>query len=360
MKNERAIEILDPEHRERYESIEPVNEACRMGMEALWLRVPRTPYPDGDLHILACANCGSGEYLHNEDGSEQRFCGQCGQAIDWHGGIHTPLRTESRAVLKYPGSKWRLAEWIISLMPPHKSYLEPFFGSGAVFFKKQPSRIETINDLDGEIVNLFQCIREEPHKLARAVAMTPYSREEYERAWSWHKSGQQAEGIEAARLTLARYWQTHGSSTVYKGGWKNDRAGREYAYAARYWRQLPLWIENAAVRLQEAQIEQAPAVEVIRRFQHPDVLIYADPPYLLSTRKGKQYNEEMVTDAQHIELLAALKEHPGPVILSGYDNKLYDWHLQGWTKLHKQSQAEGGAVRTETVWLNYEPQESLL
>lgn len=92
--------------------------------------------------------------------------------------------TAQRPVLKYTGSKWRMADWIISLMPPHRSYLEPFFGSGAVFFKKPPSRIETINDLDGEIANLFRCVREKTEELARAVELTPYSREEYERAWS--------------------------------------------------------------------------------------------------------------------------------------------------------------------------------
>ena len=266
-------------------------------------------------------------------------------------------RKTPHPTLKYPGSKWRMAEWIISLMPPHKSYLEPFFGSGAVFFKKPPSRIETINDLDGEIVNLFRCIREQPEELMRAVATTPYSRGEYEQAWRHFKQGGQIrpDGIEAARLTLVRYWQAHGSTVVYKGGWKNDRAGREYAYDVRYWRQLPEWIANAAERLKSAQIEQAPAVEVIKRFHHHDVLIYADPPYVLSTRKGKQYIVEMTEDAQHIELLDALKEHPGPFILSGYDNDLYNIHLQGWTKLHRKAQAEGGAARMETVWLNYKP-----
>ena len=79
----RAREILDPEHREAYESLEPVNEACRMGVEALRRRVPESPYPDGDAGVLACPSCGSGEYLHNEDGNRCRFCGQCGQAIDW-------------------------------------------------------------------------------------------------------------------------------------------------------------------------------------------------------------------------------------------------------------------------------------
>lgn len=263
---------------------------------------------------------------------------------------------KKRPVLKYPGSKWRMADWIISLMPPHKSYLEPFFGSGAVFFNKRPSRIETTNDLDGEIVNLFRCVREWPEELACAVALTPYSREEYERAWSRFKAGGKACGIEDARLTLVRYWQSHGSTSVYKGGWKNDRAGREYAYDVRYWRNLPGWVLDAAERLKDAQIEQAPAVELIRRFKHPDVLIYADPPYVVSTRKGKQYVVDMVEDRQHIELLEALKEHPGPVILSGYENELYEKHLQGWMKLHKKALAEGGAARTETVWLNYEPQ----
>lgn len=263
---------------------------------------------------------------------------------------------KKRPVLKYPGSKWRMADWIISLMPPHKSYLEPFFGSGAVFFNKRPSRIETINDLDGEIVNLFRCVREWPEELACAVALTPYSREEYERAWSRFKAGGKACGIEDARLTLVRYWQSHGSTSVYKGGWKNDRAGREYAYDVRYWRNLPGWVLDAAERLKDAQIEQTQAVELIRRFKHPDVLIYADPPYVVSTRKGKQYVVDMVEDRQHIELLEALKEHPGPVILSGYENELYEKHLQGWMKLHKKALAEGGAARTETVWLNYEPQ----
>lgn len=266
---------------------------------------------------------------------------------------------KKRPVLKYPGSKWRMADWIISLMPPHKSYLEPFFGSGAVFFNKKPSRIETINDLDGEIVNLFRCVREWPEELACAVALTPYSREEYERAWSRFKAGGKARGIEDARLTLVRYWQSHGSTSVYKSGWKNDRAGREYAYDVRYWRNLPGWVLDAAERLKDAQIEQTQAVELIRRFKHPDVLIYADPPYVVSTRKGKQYVVDMVEDRQHIELLEALKEHPGPVILSGYENELYEKHLQGWVKLNKKALAEGGAARTETVWLNYEPQISM-
>ena len=85
MNVERAREILDPEHRENYDGMEAVNEACRMGRDALGKLVPLRPYPDGDKNIMACPRCGSGEYLHNEDGNRCRFCGQCGQAIDWDG-----------------------------------------------------------------------------------------------------------------------------------------------------------------------------------------------------------------------------------------------------------------------------------
>ena len=83
MSVERAAEILDPERAERFTSMEPVTEACRMGRDALLLRIPRSPHPDGDKSILSCPNCGSGEYLHNQDEAENTFCGQCGQAILW-------------------------------------------------------------------------------------------------------------------------------------------------------------------------------------------------------------------------------------------------------------------------------------
>ena len=82
--------------------------------------------------------------------------------------------------MKYPGSKWGSADWIISHFPEHHSYLEPFFGSGGVFFNKPRSDIETINDLDGEVVNLFRQIRNDPERLAREIYFTPYSREAYE------------------------------------------------------------------------------------------------------------------------------------------------------------------------------------
>ena len=77
------------------------------------------------------------------------------------------------AIIKYPGAKWSLAKWIVGQFPAHHSYLEPFFGSGAVLFNKPRSHIETVNDLDGDVVNFFRWIRDDPERLAKEIYWTP-------------------------------------------------------------------------------------------------------------------------------------------------------------------------------------------
>ena len=90
-----------------------------------------------------------------------------------------------KAVVKYPGSKWSLARWIISFFPEHHSYLEPYFGGGAVLFEKPAAPIETVNDLDGEVVNFFRVVRDEESrkKLVDWLRYTPYAREAYEESF---------------------------------------------------------------------------------------------------------------------------------------------------------------------------------
>jgi DNA adenine methylase len=75
-----------------------------------------------------------------------------------------------KTLLNYPGAKWGMAKQIIAMMPPHRSYLEPFFGSGAVLFNKPPSAIETVNDIDGDVVNFFTVLREQPEELYARIS----------------------------------------------------------------------------------------------------------------------------------------------------------------------------------------------
>lgn len=257
------------------------------------------------------------------------------------------------AVIKYPGAKWSIAKWIISHFPEHHSYLEPFFGSGAVLFTKERGNIETVNDLDGDVVNLFEWIRNDPERLARAVYWTPYSREVYNRAWEAGKT--ETDPFQRAVDFYARMMMGHGFRTTgEKVGWKNDVQGREASYAAGYWSKTPEVIFQAAERLRGVQIEHMDAVDLIRRFAFPNVLIYADPPYLLNTRHGKQYKCEMTT-ADHKRLLEALKAHPGPVLLSGYDSDLYNNELRGWEREEIDAMAQTATKRREVLWMNFIP-----
>lgn len=256
-----------------------------------------------------------------------------------------------KAVMKYPGSKWSIADWIISYFPEHHSYLEAFFGSGAVLFNKPRSNIETVNDLDGNVVNLFEWIRKDPERLAREIYLTPYARQIYDDAFKMVPDDSFGKAVNFyIRLNMGYGFRTNNS----KVGWKNDVQGREKAYAAKDWCMLPEKIMVAAERIRGVQIENRPAAEVIERFNNPKVLIYADPPYVLSTRNGKQYRHEM-DDKQQNALIDVLLAHKGPVLLSGYDSDLYNDRLQGWYREETTCFSQVSTKKREVLWMNFEP-----
>ena len=256
-----------------------------------------------------------------------------------------------RSVLRYPGSKWNIASQLVRLIPEHHTYVEPFFGSGAVLFNKQQSNIEMVNDLDSNVVNLFHCIQEDAQNLARMVMTTPFSREIYE--VTYRNAYDNDDSYQKALKFLIQCWQGYGFRTDgSKVGWRNDVQGRERAYALWNWYRLPEWLIDIAERLRMVQIENRPALEVIERFNYSNVFMYIDPPYMLHTRTGKQYNYEM-TDSDDEELLKMLLQSKAKIMLSGYESDMYNDYLAGWGKKQFSSYAEHGKPRTETVWINY-------
>lgn len=255
-----------------------------------------------------------------------------------------------RRVLKYPGSKWNIARQLVELIPEHHSYVEPYFGSGAVLFNKPPSHIETVNDLDSDVTNLFRCIQKDSERLAKLVMTTPFSREEYDKQFEGIDQTMYASSFQRAAGFLIRCWQGHGFRTTgVKVGWKNDVVGRERAYALWDWYRLPEWIIDIAERLRKVQIENRPALEVIERFNYSNVFMYIDPPYLLNTRAGKQYEE----------LLKVLLQSRAKIMISGYKSEMYNYYLKDWNKKSFNSCAEHGKPRIETVWMNYKQEKQL-
>lgn len=127
-----------------------------------------------------------------------------------------------KPILKYPGAKWSIADWIIGHFPAHAHYVEPFFGSGAVFFNKAPAKHEVINDLSGDVVNLFRVIRDDGERLAALIEMTPWAREEYELSYQPCE-----DAVERARRFVVQAYQGHGSiGASASGSWSRGRLDR--------------------------------------------------------------------------------------------------------------------------------------
>ncbi|OWP20314.1 hypothetical protein CBF90_02055 [Microbacterium sp. AISO3] len=250
------------------------------------------------------------------------------------------------AALRYPGSKWSLAQQIVAQFGPHFHYVEPYFGSGAVFFNKQPSPHEVLNDLNGQVSNMWRMLRDRTEDLCWALETTPWSRAEYEQ--SDKPSG---DDLEDARRFVVRVWQAHASDLAKKTGWKNRGVHQRAGGMSHRWQKVPHQLRTLAWRLSDAEIESRDALSVVRRFNGADVLIYADPPYLHETRTQKMYAEEVDLD-HHVQLLEALVTHRGPAVISGYANSLYDETLVGWRRVvTKAPKVEKGAARSEVLWV---------
>lgn len=264
----------------------------------------------------------------------------------------------------YFGGKLSLAGRIAALLPDHEHYVEPFAGSLAVLLAKQPSHMETVNDLDGSLMNFWRVLRERPGELERICALTPHSRAEHAAAREPAE-----DDLERARRVWVLLTQGRGGHTWRRTGWRyyqnprgSDASMPDYldAYVGR--------IAAAAERLRGVSLECRPAVEVIEAYgRHPGCLIYADPPYLRSTRtwtNGNAYSAEMYTEAEHRELAAALNSARGGVVLSGYPSPLYDELYGGWHQREigafTGNGAAGDRYRTEVIWSNRPfPQASL-
>ena len=264
----------------------------------------------------------------------------------------------SRPVLRWHGGKWKLAPWIIGHFPPHRIYTEAFGGAASVLLRKDPAFSEVYNDLDGEVVNLFQVLRSpDSDRLIELLKLTPFARGEFEASY-----GDTDEPIERARRLIIRSFMGFGSDAPNKDlrtGFRaqSPQSGRS---PEKDWLNYPDALAVTVVRLRGIVIERRPAVEVIAKNDAPDTLHYVDPPYMPETRSTKSgrgrlkyhaYVHEM-TDQDHAELLEVLRNVAGMVVLSGYPAPLYEEALTDWRRVQTSALADGARPRTEVLWIN--------
>jgi DNA adenine methylase len=258
------------------------------------------------------------------------------------------------------GGKYSHLEWLLPLLPDCHHYCEPFAGSGAVLLNRAPSPVETFNDLDGEVVNFFRVLREQKERLVEAIGLTPFAREEFALAC---EISPDLSALERARrfYVRARQVRTGLAQTATIGRWANckntSRAGMSGVISR--WLGAVEDLPAVAGRLLRVQIENRPAVNVIRLYDSSSTLFYCDPPYVHSTRgDSKAYGFEM-TDAQHRDLADVLNAVQGLVAFSNYQAKILD-KLYPEPKWHKtvslaRTNHSTKDKRVEVLWTNYDP-----
>ena len=255
----------------------------------------------------------------------------------------------TRPVLRWHGGKWLLAPWIISEMPNHRVYIEPFGGAGSVLIRKQRCYAEVWNDLDGHVVNLFQVLRSDrAGELVELLRLTPFASEEFAQAYQPTDCP-----VEKARRLVIRSFMGFGSNGHNRLTGFRSNSNRSGTTPAHDWINYPDSLMQVIDRLKGVVILNRDACEVMSGHDGPETLHYVDPPYVMDTRSdaSADYAHEM-DDSDHENLLDFLDGLTGMVMLSGYPHEIYDSRLAHWTRITRKALADGAKARTEVLWLN--------
>ena len=250
-------------------------------------------------------------------------------------------------IAPYYGGKARIASWIVSHLPPHKTYVEPFCGVASVLMKKRRSDLEVINDIDDNIHNMFCVLRDDSlwPKLMDSLDLTPWSRKEWEDSLPPYPEGM--DSVERARRTLVQLHMSFGG-VLRNGAFKIKTKNGPLAWSSASER-----IPPAVERLRGVVVERGDAMKVIERYDSKDALFYVDPPYVGGTRPTNKngYLHEMAGEGDHVRLLEALNEIDGSVVLSGYESDVYKDMLKEWKTYKKATTTNRHGSVTECLWV---------
>ena len=271
--------------------------------------------------------------------------------------LRPPKRSRKLIAFGWYGGKFSHLDWLLPLIPEGRHYCEPFAGSAAVLINRKPSPVETYNDIDGDVSNFFRTLRDSSDELTRAIGLTPFSREEFFLACSQPDGS--ISDLERARrfFVRARQVRTGLAQSASLGRWANckntSRAGMSGVVSR--WLGSVEMLPFIAERLLRVQIENRPALDLIKLYDGPETVFYCDPPYPHESRgDSSAYGDEM-TDAEHVALAGALHKAEGKVAVSGYRCDLMDGLYSDFRRIDAPEKLCHSVKRprTEALWTNF-------
>ena len=252
--------------------------------------------------------------------------------------------------ISYYGGKQSMLKHILPIIPEHRVYVEPFFGGGAVFWAKEQSEVEIVNDLNGNVVNFYQQLKTNFNELKQMIDATPYSREVYKNAMVIYETPYLFSPVHKAWA----FWvgTVQGFSNKI-GSWRS--ATQRSKESKLNFNKKVGFTASLCQRLELTQIECKDAVELILKQDSEDAFFYIDPPYV----GANQGHYGGYTQEHFNALLQVLSGIKGKFLLSSYPNdELEAFRLKyGWYSSDKDmvlsASRDSSKRKTEALTANY-------
>ena len=267
-------------------------------------------------------------------------------------------KSAKRALIAYPGAKNTLAPKYERYYPPHRHFISPFGGSAAEFIHKAPSPIETWNDKDDYLFDMFKVLQNERQydQLVKLLANTPNGRQQYLECRALldepRKSNTRVRRVWAFLVCAAIGFQ--GPYYIRVRSW-SDNVG-VCGRATKRLLDLPATLETWKDRFRAVRLEHLEWYTLFERYDAPSTFWFLDPPYHPATLHRDGLYSHLLTIKEHEKLLQVARNARGFVLLCGYDHPLYTSYLFHWRSIRFRSRARMGKhkPRQEVIWLNYE------
>lgn len=274
-------------------------------------------------------------------------------------------RAPSTSPIHRYGGKGHIARRLAKLLAPHTRFVEVFGGSGAVLTAKPPSPSEVWNDLDYDLYNCFRVIKDRRlrARLVEMIEFTPHSRGQFVACLRELENGAfESRSRRAWAFVVVANQGRDGGGVIPSYSYSRLGVGRKRARDVVTWNRLPQRIAELGARLERVVVLNEPFEQVLLKYDSPETMFLIDPPYHPDTRKHKQMYLHELDAAGHLRLLSMVKRLSGQCLVCGHPHELYDSMLEGWRRLEMTVPMYAGPrtgrrcpVRTEAVWLNYDP-----
>lgn len=263
----------------------------------------------------------------------------------------------------YFGGKYTWCDQIYPYVHDHVHWIDVFGGSLAMTLNKPFSKIDTVNDINSQVINFFRVLRNRPEELVDALLLTPVSREEFNNSWDISDT--------TCELELARRFYVRVRQSFYGLGIQRQNKGWHAVKTisrAQFGETVNKWLNSipklfqVAEKLIHLQIENKHYKELMLDMDFPKAFFYLDPPYHPECRKSKNDYMHDFTHEDHVDLAKTANNVQGYVMLSTYDTpairKLYDgWE---WVKFESKSNNIRSGKVEECIVMNYKPKKNIL